>query len=59
MKGYYTQKNNMERTSEVGLFQPVLDFNWEFIYYEAHLAYEQRRNSILKPKDMPIEDNVK
>ncbi|KAK3776961.1 hypothetical protein RRG08_022756 [Elysia crispata] len=49
----------MEREGEVGLFQSVLEFNRDFSFYTAQLAVEQRRNSLRKPTDMPIEDDVK
>ena len=58
MKGYYTQINDTDRVTEVERFQAVLDLNWDFIFYTAQLACEQRRNTLRKPSDMPLEEDV-
>ena len=58
MKGYYIQKDDMEKAFEVGNFQSVLDHNWDFLFYSAQLACERRRNTLRKLTDMPLEEDV-
>lgn len=36
----------------------VLDMNWDFILYSAHLQCEQRQNPLRQPDDMPLETYI-
>ena len=58
MKGHYIQENKMKESEEVDRFSALLELNWEFIFFNAQLKCEQRRQNLRKPADMPVEDDI-
>ena len=58
MKGCYVQHNMLSQAEEVQRFSEVLTLNWDFVFYAAQLQCELRRNSLRKPDDMPLEQDV-
>ena len=59
LKGHYIMKGKIDAAQEVDLFSSVLQMNWDFIFYTAQVACEVRRNSLRKPSDLPLENDVK
>lgn len=48
----------MHAATEVDHFAALLDLNWDFIFYKAQLACEQRRQNLRKPVDVPLERDL-
>lgn len=59
LKGEYVMNNEMEKAKEVDLFKDVLDYNWDFLFFSAQVSCEAKRTNLRKPKDMPLESDVK
>ena len=59
MKGHYVMKDCMQAAEEVDLFNSVLQMNWDYIFFTAQISCEVRRNTLRKPADMPLEEDVK
>ena len=58
LKGVYIQDKLEQQSTEVDNFAALLDLNWEFIFYRAQLACEQKRQNLRKPNDMPLEKDL-
>ena len=59
MKGHYVWKNLMKEAEELDLFNAVLKMNWDYyMFFTAQIDCDVRRNSLRKPEDMPIENDV-
>ena len=58
MKGNYIQQENNEAQEEVDRFSALLDLEWDFIFYGAQIMCEQRRQTLRKPGNMPLETDL-
>lgn len=59
MKGTYIMNDKMDKVREVEFFVSVLELQWDYLFYRAHLHVKERREeSLRRPQNLPLEADV-
>ena len=58
LRGYFITQGKFTEEKAIVRFLNVLQLQWDFIFYNAQVACEARREGLRKPCAMPIKDDV-